>query len=87
MLKGLQYITLTVYDCLKNTPVVIMDHFFTKERGDEENPDPDAILIPDEKHQGIKKVFDFIPTKKVHAEKTGQPLKGNKGKGPKTEEP
>ena len=58
------------YDCLKNTPVVIMDHFFTKERGDEENPDPDAILIPDERHQGIKKVFDSIPTKKVHAEKT-----------------
>ena len=58
------------YDCLKNTPVVVMDHFFTKEREDEDNPDPDAILIPDEKYQGIKKVFDAIPTKKVHAEKT-----------------
>ena len=26
------------YDRLKNVPIVIMDHFFTKERGDEETP-------------------------------------------------
>ena len=58
------------YNCLKNTPVVIMDHFFTKERDETDNPDPDAIVIPDEKHQGVKKVFDAIPIKKVNAEKT-----------------
>ena len=58
------------YNCLKNTPVVIMDHFFTKERDETDNPNPDAIVIPDEKHQGVKKVFDAIPIKKVNAEKT-----------------
>ena len=58
------------YNCLKNTPVVIMDHFFTKERDETDNPNPDAIVIPNEKHQGVKKVFDAIPIKKVNAEKT-----------------
>ena len=58
------------YNCLKNTPVVIMDHFFTKERDETDNPNPDAIVIPDEKHQGVKKVFDAILIKKVNAEKT-----------------
>ena len=49
------------YNILKNIPVVIGDHFFTKD--DDDN-------IPDEKYQGIKKVFDSIPVKKVNAEKT-----------------
>ena len=57
------------YDTLKNIPVVIMDHFYTTEK-DDDNPDPDAVIIPDDKYQGVKKVFDSVPTKKVNSEKT-----------------
>ena len=55
------------YESLKNVPVVVMDHFFTKEENEE---DPDAVVIPDEIYQGVKKVFDSVKTKKVNAEKT-----------------
>ena len=58
------------YETLKNVPIVVMDHFFTKEREEEDNPDPNAIIIPDEIYQGVKKVFDSIPIKKVNAKKT-----------------
>mgnify|MGYP003116801032 CR=1 FL=1 len=57
------------YETLKNIPVVIMDHFFTKEKEDDDT-DTEAITIPDEAYQGVKKVFDSVTTKKVNAEKT-----------------
>ena len=49
------------YSILKNIPVVVGDHYFTKD--DEEK-------IPPEEHQGIKKIFDKVPTKKVDAKET-----------------
>jgi len=49
------------YECLKNTPVVMGDHFFTKD---------DKDKIPDDRYQGMKKLFDSIPTKKINEEKT-----------------
>ena len=49
------------YSILKNVPVVVGDHYFTKD--DEEK-------IPPEEHQGIKKIFDKVPTKKVDAKET-----------------
>ena len=55
------------YESLKNVPVVVMDHFFTKEENEE---DPDAVVIPDEIYHGVKKVFDSVKTKKINAEKT-----------------
>ena len=58
------------YETLKNIPLVIMDHFFTKEKDDEKESESDAIVIPDEIYQGVKKVFDSVKTKKVNAEKT-----------------
>jgi len=62
------------YDTLKDIPVVVIDHYYTKEYEDSEKPDsvpdPDVIIIPDEKYQGVKKVFDSVATKKVNAEKT-----------------
>ena len=49
------------YSILKNVPVVIGDHYFTKD--DEEK-------LPPEEYQGIKKVFDKVPTKKVNSKET-----------------
>ena len=49
------------YNILKHVPIVVGDHFFTKD--DDDN-------IPPEKYQGIKKVFDTVQTKKVDAQKT-----------------
>jgi len=49
------------YNILKNVPVVVGDHFFTKD--DDDN-------LPPEEYQGIKKVFDAIQTKKVDAQET-----------------
>ena len=49
------------YSILKNVPVVIGDHYFTKD--DEEK-------LPPEEYQGIKKVFDKVPTKKVDSKET-----------------
>ena len=49
------------YNILKHVPVVVGDHYFTKD--DEEK-------IPPEEHQGIKKIFDKVPTKKVDAKET-----------------
>ena len=49
------------YSILKNVPVVVGDHYFTKD--DEEG-------IPPEEYQGIKKVFDKVTTKKVDAQET-----------------
>jgi hypothetical protein len=49
------------YNILKNVPVVMGDHFFTKDDDDK---------IPDEKYQGMKNLFDSIATKKVNEEKT-----------------
>jgi len=49
------------YNILKNVPVVVGDHYFTKDDNDK---------IPSEKYQGIKKVFDAVQTKKVDAQET-----------------
>jgi hypothetical protein len=49
------------YNILKNVPVVVGDHYFTKDDDDK---------IPSEKYQGIKKVFDAVQTKKVDAQET-----------------
>ena len=49
------------YNILKNVPVVMGDHFFTKDDDDK---------IPDEKYQGMKNLFDSIATKKINEEKT-----------------
>jgi len=47
------------YEILKNVPVVIADHYFTKDEADE---------IPPEKYQGVNEVFKSVATKKVEAE-------------------
>jgi hypothetical protein len=49
------------YNILKNVPVVMGDHFFTKD---------DEDKIPEEKYQGMKNLFDSIATKKINEEKT-----------------
>ena len=50
------------YDVLKYVPVVVADHYFTKDDEDEG--------IPPEKYQGVKDVFATVKTKKVDAQKT-----------------
>ena len=50
------------YDALKYVPVVVADHYFTKDDEDEG--------IPPEKYQGVKDVFATVKTKKVDAQKT-----------------
>ena len=50
------------YDVLKHVPVVVADHYFTKDDEDEG--------IPPEKYQGVKDVFDSVRTKKVNAQET-----------------
>ncbi len=49
------------YNILKNVPVVMGDHFFTKDDDDK---------LPEEKYQGMKNLFDSIATKKINEEKT-----------------
>mgnify|MGYP005816842403 FL=1 len=49
------------YKVLKYVPVVVADHYFTTD--DDEG-------IPPEKYQGVKHVFDDVPTKKVDAQET-----------------
>ena len=49
------------YTMLKKIPVVVMDHFFTKD--DDDN-------IPPEEYHGVNNVFNEIPTKKVDAQET-----------------
>ena len=49
------------YNILKNVPVVMGDHFFTKD---------DEDKIPEEKYQGMKNLFDSVATKKINEEKT-----------------
>ena len=49
------------YKVLKHVPVVVADHYFTTD--DDEG-------IPPEKYQGVKHVFDDVPTKKVDAQDT-----------------
>ena len=44
------------YNILKNVPVVMGDHFFTTEND----------KTPEDKYQGMKKLFDSIPTKKIN---------------------
>ena len=44
------------YEFLKDVPVVVMDHYFTKD--DDDN-------LPQEKAQGVKKVFDGIAIQKL----------------------
>jgi hypothetical protein len=50
------------YDVLKYVPVVVADHYFTKDDEDEG--------IPPEKYQGVKDVFATVKTKKVDAQET-----------------
>jgi hypothetical protein len=52
------------YKVLKHVPVVIADHYFTKEEEDEGGG------IPPERYQGVKDVFDAVKTKKVNAQET-----------------
>lgn len=49
------------YTILDSVPVVMGDHFFTKD---------DEDKIPEEKFQGMKNVFDSVATKKINEEKT-----------------
>ena len=49
------------YTMLKKIPVLVMDHFFTKD--DDDN-------IPPEEYHGVNNVFNEIPTKKVDAQET-----------------
>jgi hypothetical protein len=48
------------YNILKNVPVVVGDHFFTEDDG----------KTPEDQYQGMKTLFDSVPTKKVNEEKT-----------------
>jgi hypothetical protein len=49
------------YSILKNVPVVVGDHFFTKD---------DKDKTPEDKYQGMKNLFDSIATKKINEEET-----------------
>jgi len=49
------------YNLLKNVPIVVLDHYFTKD-------DDDGL--PPERYQGSKEVFDAVLTKKVEEQKT-----------------
>jgi len=52
------------YKVLKYVPVVVADHYFTKEEEDEGGG------IPPERYQGVKDVFDAVKTKKVNVQET-----------------
>lgn len=47
------------YSILKYVPVVVGDHFFTEDDG----------KTPEDQYQGMKTLFDSVPTKKVNEEK------------------
>ena len=49
------------YSMLKDIPVVVADHYFTKDEAEE---------LPPEEYQGVNKVFNDIATKKVNAQET-----------------
>ena len=51
------------YEILKDVPVVIGDHYFTKESEEDES-------MPPEKYHGVKHVFDSVKTKKVDQKET-----------------
>ena len=53
----------TEYEILKDVPVVIGDHYFTKESEEDES-------MPPEKYHGVKNVFDSVKTKKVDQKET-----------------
>ena len=44
------------FDMLQSVPIVLMDHYFTKDEAEE---------LPPEKYQGVNKVFEKIETNKV----------------------
>jgi len=46
------------YQAFKNIPIVVVDHFFTKESDEDET-------MPPEKYHGAKNVFDSVKTKMV----------------------
>ena len=46
------------YKCFKNIPVVVADHYFTKEDEEDET-------MPPERYHGVKHVFDSVKTKMV----------------------
>ena len=49
------------YNILKHIPIVVMDHYFTKDEDDN---------IPPERYHGTKEVFNNVATKKVDAQET-----------------
>ena len=51
------------YDILKDVPIVVGDHYFTKESEEDES-------MPPEKYHGVKHVFDRVKTKKVDQKET-----------------
>ena len=53
----------TEYKILKDVPVVVGDHYFTKESEEDES-------MPPEKYHGVKNVFDSVKTKKVDKKET-----------------
>jgi uncharacterized protein YjbK len=53
----------TEYKILKDVPVVVGDHYFTKESEEDES-------MPPEKYHGVKHVFDSVKTKKVDQKET-----------------
>ncbi len=53
----------TEYKILKDVPVVVGDHYFTKESEEDES-------MPPEKYHGVKHVFDNVKTKKVDQKET-----------------
>ena len=53
----------TEYEILKDVPVVVGDHYFTKESEEDES-------MPPEKYHGVKHVFDSVKTKKVDQKET-----------------
>ena len=53
----------TEYEILKDVPVVVGDHYFTKESEEDES-------MPPEKYHGVKHVFDRVKTKKVDQKET-----------------
>ena len=52
------------YKVLRSVPIVVADHYFTKES------EEDGEGIPPERYQGVKDVFDAVKTKKVDAQET-----------------
>jgi len=51
------------YNILKKVPVVLIDHYFTKDEAEE---------VPPEEYHGVNKVFDEIKVKNVEADKENE---------------